>query len=218
MVFHYYHYIELLSFVLSVVLFSALKEKRLEGYALFLGITIITEVTASNWLNWTGNIRNDIIYNIYWTLSNPVQLYIFYRVLSPLKKSLNAFKIFCFIVIALSLINLLFIQGIFLANTYTFILFGLINIFFSVMILFQLVTNENININFLKSPYFWVFGALLLFSLGALIIIGLRQFIILYDLTINGKHIYKVLMPILIVILYSSYSYGFYLCKKQTRK
>lgn len=218
MIISYFHYFELLSFIFSIVFYQNLKEKKIEAFALFLGLTVVTELLASNWLPLTGIYRNDVIYNIYWLISFPIQLYIYYRVLNLSPNSKKAFIAFSTVLTIASLVNFFFFQGIFIFNTYSFIFFQLVIIFFSVLILFQIVTEEDDDINFLSSPYFWIFGSGLLFSLGSLIIIGLRQFILVYNLTINGKHIYQVLMPILIVILYSSYSYGFYLCKKQMKK
>lgn len=218
MIVHYYHFFELLSLILSIVFYPYLKKRRLEAYSLLLLFTVIVEILASNWKFWTGLGRNDIVYNIFFLISFPVQFYIFYRMLNlePIAKVI--FKIFCGLVLILAFINCFLFQGLFVFNNYSFVLNQLINIFFSVMILFKLAVRDNMDVNFLKEPYFWICGGTLLFSLGALVVIGLREFIILYDLQINGTRVYRYLMPVLCVVLYSCYSYGFFLCKKQMMK
>nr|MBC7611546.1 hypothetical protein [Pseudopedobacter sp.] len=193
-----------------------MKEKKLEAFAPFLGITLIVEILASNWQLWSQ--RNDIVYNIYLLISYPFQLAVFKNVLQLNKRQNFLFNIFSLIFMLIATSSTIFLTGIFIFNNYYYMLIQLINICFSVLILFKIVTNDEKDYSLWKNPYFWVFGACFLFGLGSLTVVSLRQFIILYDLTINGKHIYQVIMPFLIVILYSSYSYGFYLCKKRETK
>ncbi|MEO5909987.1 MAG: hypothetical protein ABIP95_03820 [Pelobium sp.] len=190
----------------------------MEAYSFLLLLTVVVEILASNWKLWTGLGRNDIVYNIFFLVSFPVQFYIFYRMLNLEAIAKVIFKVFSALVLILAFINCFLFQGLFEFNNYSFVLNQLINIFFSVMILFKLAVRDDIDVNFLKEPYFWICGGTLLFSLGALVVIGLREFTILYDLQINGTRVYRYLMPVLCVVLYSCYSYGFFLCKKQTMK
>lgn len=212
----YYHFFELLSFILSIVYYTSLKEKNLNWLAPFLGLTIITELIASNWILISS--RNDIIYNIYMLISYPFQLLVFKNVLKFNKKQNQIFNVFSIIFLISTTLSTLLFTGIFIFNNYFYMLIQLVNICFSVIILFKIVTNDEKDNSLWQNPYFWIFGACLLFGLGSLTVVGLRQLILSYNLTINGKHIYQVIMPFLILILYSSYSYGFYLCKKQVTK
>jgi hypothetical protein len=212
----YFFIFELVSFIFSMVFYKSLKEKRLKAFLPFLALTIFTELLALNWHIWSP--RNDIVYNVYLLISYPFQLFIFKSVLPFSKKQNLIFNIFSFILMLAATLSTLFLTGIFLFNNYYYMLIQLVNIFFSVLILFNIVTNDERDYSLWQNPYFWIFGACLLFGLGSLTVVGLRQLILSYNLTINGKHIYQVIMPFLIVILYSSYSYGFYLCKKQVTK
>ena len=213
---HYHHFFELSSLLLSIVFYKSLKEKKLGAFVPFLGITLIVELLASNWHLW--NPRNDIVYNVYLLISYPFQLAVFKSVLQLNKRHNLLFNIFSLIVMLIATSSTIFLTGIFIFNNYYYMLIQLINICFSVLILFKIVTNDDRDFSLWQNPYFWIFGACLLFGLGSLTVVGLRQLILSYNLTMNGKHIYQVIMPFLIVILYSSYSYGFYLCKKQVTK
>ncbi|MBU0695360.1 MAG: hypothetical protein KKE39_02380 [Bacteroidetes bacterium] len=212
----YHHFFELLSFILSIVFYQSLKEKKLEAFAPFLGITVVVEVLAANWHIWSP--RNDILYNIYLLISYPFQLAVFKNVLQLNQKQKLIFNIFSFLFILVAAFSIIFLTGIFTFNNYYYMSIQLVNICFSVLILFKIVTNDDKDYSLLKNPYFWIFGACFLFGLGSLSVVSLRQLILNYNLMINGKHIYQVIMPFLIVILYTSYSYGFYLCKKQVTK
>jgi ABC-type dipeptide/oligopeptide/nickel transport system permease component len=68
-----------------------------------------------------------------------------------------------------------------------------------------------------KHPYFWTAAGLLIFSLGTLVVLGMNQFIRINNLTIVNKALYRTIMPVLNVILYSSYSYAFYLCARMKK-
>ncbi len=215
---NYYHFFEVLSLACSLAFYKGLKQKGIAAYLPFLFITVVVEITASNWFYWTGNVRNDIVYNIYFLFITPIQLYLFYSMLRIGGASKLIFLVFSTLTYLFVLINFFFLQKMNLFNNYSFILYEITNIFFCSIILFKLCFKDEAEVNFLKEPFFWICGGNLLFSLGSLVIILLREFILLYDLKLNGKHIYQVLIPYLIVILYSAYSYGFYLCKQQMMK
>lgn len=214
--FPYHLFFELSSFIFSMVFYQSLKEKNLQAFAPFLGITFVVELIAIYTHIWTP--RNDFLYNIYLLISYPIQLEVFKQALQLNDRQKRIFYISEVTFMVMATLSVFFITGIFIFNNYYFIAIQIINICFSVLILFKIVTNDERNYSLVKDPYFWIFGACFLFALGSLTVVSLRQLILNYDLTINGKHIYKVIMPVLIVVLYSSYSFGFYLCKKETTK
>ncbi|MDP4350126.1 hypothetical protein QSG17_25090, partial [Escherichia coli] len=63
-------------------------------------------------------------------------------------------------------------------------------------------------------PHFWFSAGFLIFSIGAVVLFGLRPYIQEHNLKINGWMLYQFIIPILNVVLYSCYCIAFYLCSK----
>ena len=88
----------------------------------------------------------------------------------------------------------------------------------SLMTITKLLREDNYEISISSNPYFWISGGTLIFSIGAIVLIGPQQFILINKIQIGGVSVYRVVLPLLVLILYSSYCYAFYLCKKLTNK
>lgn len=119
-----------------------------------------------------------------------------------------------FLVILFTVLNFMLLQGSTIFNTYSLIISMLVFSLLSVMVLIKLFNNDESDIELHKHPYFWISAATLLFSAGALILLGLQQFIEAEKIQIGKMNLYRVIMPVLIVVMYSSYIYAFILCRK----
>jgi hypothetical protein len=210
-------YLQLFSLLLAVLYNKGLKQFKLTAFIPLLIIVCITEFIGSNkaYFGWKTNY---LVYDIYMIVSFPVTYYIFQKMLSYNGGLKTAYYYIGVLIWMFFLTNLFFIQGLQSFNTYSLILTEFVFIMISLFVLMRLFKDDDFNIMLYNHPYFWISGGTLIFSIGTLIILGLQQIIVKNNLQIDGKYIYRILLAILNVALYASYSYAFYLCRKLTSK
>jgi hypothetical protein len=197
------------------IFYKDLKKYRIGAFLPLCILVCITEIVGSNVRFW-GFKSNYFLANIYLILSTILYLYIFFKIFNFNDKIGRTYKRVSIIIMLPFFYNYLFFQGPLNLNTLTISFQQLINILLSCGLLFRLATDEKYFI-ILKEPYFWMAAGLLIFSLGALVIMGLNQYIRINHLTIKNKALYRIFMPILNVILYSAYTYSFYLCRRKKK-
>lgn len=211
----YFYYFQAIALIACIIFYRDLKKYRLQYFLPLCILVAITELLASNFKK-LGLPSNYPFQNLYLIFSTPLYFYIFYKILNIGK---DFRKIYIAIGISVSLLffgNYLFFEGPMRLNTLTIIFQQMVTILLSCSVLFHLATNEK-HFLLLREPYFWIASALMIFSLGALVVMGMNQYIRLNNLTIKNKALYRVIMPVLNVILYSSYTYAFYLCKPKKK-
>jgi hypothetical protein len=89
------------------------------------------------------------------------------------------------------------------------------NIALSFMVLIKISFQELREIKMGWEPYFWINAAILLFSLIALVILGLQQYIINNRILITNEALYSAILTMINCVLYMGYSYAFILCRIQ---
>jgi ABC-type Co2+ transport system permease subunit len=94
----------------------------------------------------------------------------------------------------------------------------LFNIFFCCITLLKYALVEDSMYHFFKTPYFWVSSGLLIFSLATLVVLGLQNYILSHRVQIQQINVYRIVMPIANIVLYSAYSYAFILCRPHQLK
>lgn len=125
---------------------------------------------------------------------------------------------FSILLMACLLFNICFFQGIYQADTYSMILCEFAMAVISLLAVVKLFLEDDSAIMLNTHPYFWISAGTLIFSAGALIIMGLHQYILVKNLRYYGLRVDRYVMPTLNYILYSSYGYAFILCRKLTNK
>ena len=210
----FYQYFQYLSLFIALYCYKGLKYFKIQLIIIFLFISCITETLATLYKHF-GWQTNYLPYNIYLFASSFVFFFLFARMLNLN----NSTKILFWVISILSLLfvelNFFFLQGFTVFNTYSLIIIELLNIFFTSLILLYLARNDNSTL--MKNPFFLINASLLLFSLGTLVVLGLQDFILKNKLRIIQLNLYRVIMPPLNIILYSTFSFAFILCKKQAR-
>lgn len=213
-----YHWCQLLSLFVAFYCHKGLKHFSLLAFIPLLLITCIIDLLGSNRL-FFGWQSNYFIYNMYLLLSPPFYLYLFYKMLhltGIVKHVYQGIAIFCLVLI---LLNYFFIQGRSIFNSDSFLFIEIINIVFCSMVLFRLgLIDEPTKEQIYHNPYFWINLSLLLFSLGAVVVLGLQGYIASHRIALGGKNIYRIIMPNLNIILYLGYTYAFLLCRKINNK
>lgn len=114
------------------------------------------------------------------------------------------------------LYNFLLGEGMYSVDSITVVLQQFILVLLCCLLLFQMAMREEY-FQFSKEPMFWISGGLLVFSMGTLVALGMSQFIRMNHITIQNINLYRIIMPVLNVILYSSYIIGFILCKRKKK-
>lgn len=125
---------------------------------------------------------------------------------------------FSMILMACLLFNICFFQGINQADIYSIILCEFAMAVISLLAVVKLFLDDDSALMLNTHPYFWISAGTFIFSAGALIIIGLHQYILAKNLRYGGLRVDRYVMPVLNYILYSSYGYAFILCRKLTNK
>jgi len=217
MTIHLYQYFQLISLLSAIVYFKGLKQFKLAAFIPLLFFTCTIELLATNFKT-LGYKSNYSIYNFYLIAHMPILLHLQLQMLYLNKKERFVFIIIGILAIVFSCVNYMYLQGNGKFNSYSFILFESLTIMVSSLILARYVINDEQTIPLLKSPIFFINAGLLLFGLGCLSVLGLQEYILANKLLINGITIYKLLMPSLNIILYSSYAYAFYLCSHTKNK
>ena len=183
----------------------------------FLPLSILVcavEIVSANVRVWGISDSDHFIKNMYVFFSMPLYFYIYYQLLPLTQKVARIYRIVAYTVCAVFLFNLLFFQGLFHINILSLVFQQFITILLSCSLLFFLSVSEKYFVLW-KEPRFWIAAGLLIFSLGTMVILGLYQYIRMNHLTIRNRNLYSFVMPMLNVILYSSYTYAFYLCRQK---
>ncbi len=211
----YFYYFQALALLACIIFYGDLKKYRLQYFLPLCILVAITELLASNYKKF-GLPSNHPFQNLYLIFSTPIYFIIYYKILKIGRRFQTTYITVGTIISLLFIANYLFFEGPARINTLTIIVQQMVTILLSCSVLFHLATNEK-QFVLLKDPHFWVAASLMIFSLGALVIMGMNQYIRLNNLTIQNKALYRIIMPVLNVILYSSYSYAFYLCKPKKK-
>lgn len=210
--FLYFQYFALFS---AIIYYKSLKTFKAGAMLPLLILVCIIETLSAIFKNIEIS-SNHYLYNLFIVLCTPLYFYLFYYFLNIKPRFRKVYFFTCLSISVLLIFNFLFFEGIFIFNTLSIIFMQFCTILLSVFLLFRLAVSENYFI-LSRHPYFWIAAGLLIFSLGTLVVLGMSQYIRIHNLTIVNKTLYRTIMPVLNVILYSSYSYAFYLCAQMKK-
>lgn len=228
-----YHWCQLLSLFAAIYCYRGLRKFSLTLFIPLLAITSLIDLLGSNWgfsawnhayyrvyqiylVSVPGVKKNYFIYNMYLLLSPLFYLTLFYYMLRLSHKAKKGYLAIATICLVLIFSNYVFLQGTNVFNSYSFLFIEIINIACCSIILFRLaLIEESSDEHIYHHPYFWISLSLLLFSLGAVAVLGLQAYIANHKIEIGGKNIYRIVMPNLNIILYLGYTYAFILCRKK---
>jgi hypothetical protein len=207
---------ELLTLFTAIFCYKDLKATKMVLFIPFLLLTVFVEFIGYLSVIYAVQDKNYWIYNIFTTVEFIFYAYLFeqYFKLPFLKK---VAKYFIPLIIVFSIVNFIFIQGTEHFHTYTLLFGSFFLVLFCCCYFYEWVLPEQINQNLLKQPFFWVCVGLLLFYLGSVIINALYEYLRSSDMVEEGKHIYGLINRSLIVVLYSSFSISFILCRNNRK-
>jgi hypothetical protein len=219
---YFFQYFELLSLLFAIFFYRRLVVFKLQPFLLLLIIICAMEICGGNshWFNmpWLNARKNYIVFNIGMLLTMPIHFWIFMNILDFRQYVKTIYSGVAVLVMLFLVMNFFFLQGPFEYDVYSLVMTEFIKGALCLMAITKLFREDNYEIGISANPYFWIAGATLIFCISSIVLFGLQKFIVINKIQINGKSIYRVIIPVLIVVLYSSYCYAFYLCRKVTRK
>lgn len=215
--FLWFHALELIVFFLAVLFLSDLKKFRLGGFAIYMFLVCVTELSASN-SAFFGLKTNSPIYNCYILVSLLIVMYIFLGLLNYKGLVKKIYITCCSAAIIFMLFDMVCIQGLMIFDSYGNIVVAFFEIILSVLLVGKLFLDDDDEVSILNNPYFWIAAGTLIFNMGSLVTMGLIQYIALKNIRIGGIILYRIIMPILIGIVYTCYGYSFILCRKLTTR
>lgn len=210
--FEWFQFFEWASLLAAVVCRKGLSRFSLGVFIpLLITVNLFETIGVNHQLFHRSDSYN--VYSFYNLVVTPFYLYAFYKMMLPKKSEQILFITLSALCMLLLVLNLLFIQGPTIFNTYSITLTQVMNIVFCGLILIRLLTVENEQTQIYRAPYFWINAACLLFSMITLVVVGLHPYILKHKLLIWNTTLYHILMPCAAAVLYSTYSYAFILCR-----
>jgi hypothetical protein len=213
----YFHYFEYLSLVASLFYYRGLKAYSLQLMAPLLLIVCVIETVAA-YYSELGLPSVQGVNNLYILISPFFYFVIFYKMIRPSGKFAIAYQVIALLTIAFIIYDLLDSDFFKFINTPTIVVSLTEHVILSLLVLFKLFSNESREVVLMKEPYFWIAMAILIFSLVTIVTMGLHPIIYKNKVTIFGKSAYRVIMPMVCVVMYSCYSYAFFLTSRAVNK
>jgi hypothetical protein len=204
----FFQYFELLSLLLAIICYRGLSQFSLLA---FIPLLIIINALEIIGVNISG--PNYYIYNILILLQTPIFFFLYSKMLVLRGKEVLVFRIVFVLTISFILLNFFFWQGKGKFTNYSLVLVHLLNIVFSCLVILRLYMLETRDTVLIESPYFWINAANMLFGIVLLLLLGLQDYIIKNNISIGKDSLYHYILPIATIVLYSSYSYAFVLCR-----
>lgn len=136
---------------------------------LFLLLTLLVEL-LSQLMHHTKN-GNVFIYNLFTILEFTFLSFVFWSII-PNPQAAKQIRQFSFILPAICLCNVFFIQGVNTFHSYTYMLGCLVMIFYSIIYFYQ-IFNSSQRFDLLREPAFWISIGVMFFYISSFSVFGL---------------------------------------------
>lgn len=215
-------YLEIGCFLISLFCYKKLKGTPFFWFIPYLAFTVLIESLGAYYayLRHEKNldIKNYFLFNIHNHFEVLVPMYMYYKGLGT-PVILKLIKPIAITFVLFGLINIFFIQGFFNSyNSNTFVIGGIIVTFLICIYFYECLLPQNLYYNILQEPLFWVSVGFLFFFVGMSVVVSFYSTIVNLKLEISGKRLYFIINQILNVILYSCLSIAFWVCKPAVKK
>lgn len=201
--------------LLSALLWCRQESNLFKWFIPFLLYTVVNEMIAY-YVGFELHIRNYVFYIIYIPIAFAFYSYILLHEINDQKQRIAG--VFLAVSgVGFSIVNMLWIQGFALFNTYTNTLLSVLLIVICMLFLYDYLKRSHIVHNPLREPLFWLIAGLLFFYFGGLIVNLLYTYSVQQDFKINGKKMYSFIIDFLNVLLYGCLIIAFRLCYKNKK-
>lgn len=196
-------------FIIAIA-YKKLQPQWLQLFLYFLIVSFIVDLGAT-YYSQSFKKSNHFIINFFLPVNFCFYFFIFYKTFET-KKLRKIVLVSVVLYLGLFLVDILFINGIFFYNTYSYC-GGSILVVFCCLLYFMWLFSSDKLLNYFKIPMFWIATGLLFFYAGNLVQYSLVRYIIEHDLVT----IYYTITIILSCILFGAFSIGF-LCNQSWKK
>lgn len=213
---HVFIWAEMLAMLISLICW-----KRLLRTPFFYFIPYLIMTVAAEWSGvYTGLHHHLDVNNQIFNITTLLEFSFFYFLFFSSIKSISSKKIILVLTafyLVSSLVNILFIQGFSTFNSYT-MLIGTMVVVFCVFLYFYSAFEQNITVNLLKEPMFWVSIGIFLFYLGDFTFNLMYPFLQKNNLK-SEQHLFKLINNNLIIFEYLCFAVALivFSCYKQDR-
>jgi hypothetical protein len=209
-----FHYFEWIALLCGVVVYAKIKHTPLRWLVFFLCYMVITE-TLGRYFKIVIKESNNWLYNIYLPVEAFIYSFILYKYAEKkwFKKSC---RFFIYLIPIISLVNILFFQGIDTYNTYTNSIFSVGLLTLSIMYFIDVFLSEKLIIPW-KEPLFWIVTGLFFYVLVSMAYTFAFDYILINRLDANAL-LYTLITRYLICTLYLMISIGLLLTFKYEQK
>ncbi len=201
-----------ISFVSSLLSLTVKENRPYFRYFPFLLVVTFT-VEYYSWYLGNKGQSNVIIYNLYSVYEFGFYMFFLRTLINNFYKG-QIILVTIIVYLALSLINIFFIQGLNVFHTYTYILGDLIIVTFCIIYFNFFVRFTKIK-NLFREPVFWIVTGLLFSYAFSLPLFGISNFVT--SVPPRYRHIMEFAINFMNILLYLLFTIGF-LCKINSRK
>ncbi len=211
-------YFELIAAITGVIFFFKYKHTHLKYFLYLLWYIVFTEFFGDYIKNngilvhidENGEIYNIWIVNLLYTIFFPILFYIYIKEIKNIKYKLWI-KIFLISYLIISIVNWTVIQNFLLEWSEIPFIFGSLTIIVTIIFYFIELLKSNKIVLFHRTLLFWISVGLLLFHSGTIpFTIKINGYAI-----IKGVHQLFLIMYILSIIMYATFTFGFIWSKKE---
>lgn len=207
-----YFFAEVAALVTSILSYRRIRNSHLRLFPIFLGVIVAFEFgVIQNWftINHSNLWANNIITILQFTFYS-----VYLRSIVKGKEKKKSILIGLLLLLALTAINILFIQGFWRLHSYTLLLATIFIVFWICSFFSQLISMEETDVNLLRFSDFWISTGLLFFYLGCFTFFIFFEFMA-YQGDFGYLTFSQIILNITNLILYLFLSIGF-LCHHKT--
>ncbi len=202
-----------ISLVTVMLFYKRLQPKWLRLFLYFLVFTLAIEIGGAAYSHFLKR-SNHFIINIYIPVNFGFSFFLYYKTFENKRFKTIIAAVSC-LYILFFLFNIIFIEGFYSFNIYSFCLGSILLIICCLVYFTTLFTDDRL-INYFSIPMFWISTGLLFFYTGSLVQMSLMEYIIKNNFDPDG-FIYQLILVTLNILLYGCITVGL-LCNQWTRK
>ncbi len=201
-----YLWFEIIALIISLLFFYRFKENKLKYFVPFLFFIVGYEFADYN--NWF-TIRNTNHWAINFITTIEFLFYgLFIRATLINRRLRNISLTAIVFILALTILNIVFIQGFWRLHSYTFVLGALVLIFLSCSFFYELLNIDIETGSVLKYPLFWIVTGVLFFYLGQFTFFSFFEYMA-YTKDYSYFKLFRFISNFSNAILYTCLSIGF---------
>jgi hypothetical protein len=209
--FHLYDFAEMLALITSILCIKWLYKTPYVFYVPYLLMTVCAEYAGKYFGERALYGANNLVFNITTVIEF---IFFYYLYFEAIKKQVfkNIIIVLAGLYFICSLINIIFVQGLYDFNTYTMLLGTAVIILFVFFYFYDAFDNQE-PINLIKEPMFWISIGIFLFYLGDFTFNLMYPYLQKNNLH-REQHLFHLINNNLIIFEYLCFSVALIICSR----